>query len=193
MERTLTPRGRERRAQIMAAATALFAQRGYHATAVADIVDAVGVGKGVFYWYFPSKDGLLEELLRAATHDLRRRQDLAIGDAADPLVRIELGIRATMRWFEDHRQYFTLLRFAASQERFAPVLRASHEIAIADTVRHIRDAIAAARIADRDPEMLAESVVGVIEQLTATYVMERNDPVEPVADLAVAFCLAGLR
>ncbi|MDQ1468483.1 MAG: TetR/AcrR family transcriptional regulator, cholesterol catabolism regulator, partial [Actinomycetota bacterium] len=38
----------------MGHATALFAERGYHPTAVSDIVDSLGVGKGVFYWYFSS-------------------------------------------------------------------------------------------------------------------------------------------
>jgi len=193
MDRKLTTRGRERRDQIMAAAAQQFAERGYHPTSVADIVDAVGVGKGVFYWYFPSKEDLLEELLRAASHDLRRRQLAAIGDATDPLVRIERGIRGSFDWFAGHRQYFTLFRFAASQERFAPVLRESHDLAIADTVRHLDAAITAGRITARDLEMLADAIIGVVEQLTASYIMERGTPVETVTALAVDFCLAGLK
>ncbi len=191
--RKLTPRGQERRLQIMATAAELFAERGYHPTSVADVVDRLGVGKGVFYWYFPSKEDLLEQLLRAAHHDLRRRQQLAIGTEPDPLRRIEAGIRASLAWFRGHRQYFTLFRFAASQERFAGVLRHNHELAISDTARHLEEAIAAGSITDRDPEMLAECIVGVVEQLTSTYVMERDQAAEPVADLAVAFCLDGLR
>ena len=53
-ERRLTPRGQERRDQIIAFATARFASHGYHPTSVADIVDGLGVGNGVFYWYFDS-------------------------------------------------------------------------------------------------------------------------------------------
>src|SRR4051794_37127513 len=69
----LTSKGRERRDQLMRTAAALFAERGYHPTSVADIVGALGVGKGVFYWYFTSKEELLAEILRASHHDLRRR------------------------------------------------------------------------------------------------------------------------
>ena len=48
-------RGRDRRHQLMEYAAQRFAEGGYHPTSVADIVDGLNVGKGVFYWYFSSK------------------------------------------------------------------------------------------------------------------------------------------
>jgi AcrR family transcriptional regulator len=78
MRRKLTPRGRDRRAQLMAHATKLFADRGYHPTSVSDIVDSLGVGKGVFYWYFSSKEELLSEILRDAHMQLRRCQQAGL-------------------------------------------------------------------------------------------------------------------
>lgn len=192
MRRKLTQRGRERRRQLMTCAASLFAERGYHPTSVADIVQTLGVGKGVFYWYFSSKEELLAEILREGHQDLRRRQQAAIGDEPDPIVRIERGTRASMAWFRDHRHFFTLFQFAATEERFAPVLRRNEEVAIADTVRHIKDAIVDGRIADQDPEVLAQAVVGVVEQLTRAYFFQRDEPVDRIADAAVSFCLHGL-
>lgn len=176
----------------MREAARLFSEQGYHPTSVADIVAALGVGKGVFYWYFPSKDELLVEILRSAHQDLRRRQQAAIGDEPDPVRRIELGIRASMEWFAEHRGSFNLFQFAATDERFAPVLRGNQEVAIADAVRHVKDGIVEGRIADQDPEVLAQAVVGVTERLAQAYLLERDEPVERVADAAVAFCLRGL-
>ena len=49
-----------------------FAENGFHPTSVAEIVAGVGVGKGVFYWYFDSKDQLFLEILHDAQQDLRR-------------------------------------------------------------------------------------------------------------------------
>jgi AcrR family transcriptional regulator len=192
MRRKLTQRGKERRQQLMDHAAELFAERGYHPTSVADIVESLGVGKGVFYWYFSSKEELLAEILRASHQDLRRRQQQAIADEPNPVERIELGIRASMQWFVEHRKHFAIFQFAASDERFAPVLRRNQEVAIADAVRHIKDGIVERRIADQDPEVLAQAVVGVVEQLTQTYIFERREPVERTADAAVAFCLHGL-
>jgi AcrR family transcriptional regulator len=192
MRRKLTHRGKERRRQLMDHAAELFAERGYHPTSVADIVESLGVGKGVFYWYFSSKEELLAEILRASHQDLRRRQQQAIADEPNPVERIRLGIRASMHWFCEHRKHFTIFQFAASDERFAPVLRRNQDVAIADAVRHIKDGIVEGRIADQDPEVLAQAVVGVVEQLTQTYIFERSEPVEHAADAAVTFCLHGL-
>src|SRR5215510_2370252 len=134
MRRKLTPRGRERRDQLMVCGAKLFSERGYHPTSVADIVASLGVGKGVFYWYFPSKEELFVELLRGAHQDLRRRQQAAIGTEPDPVRRIELGIRASMAWFHEHRSSFNLVQFAATEERFSPVVRHNRDVAIADAV-----------------------------------------------------------
>jgi AcrR family transcriptional regulator len=45
-----------RRAELVSAAAAVFAQRGVANTAVSDIVKAAGVAQGTFYLYFDSKD-----------------------------------------------------------------------------------------------------------------------------------------
>lgn len=193
MRRKLTQRGQERRDQLIACAARLFAERGYHPTSVADIVEALGVGKGVFYWYFSSKEELLTELLKSSHQALRRRQQSAIGDEPDPVRRIELGIRATLAWFRDHRDYFSIIQFAATDETFAPVLRRNREVALADTIRHLKDAIVEGLIPDADPEMLAHSIYGVLDQMTRRYLIEHDEPVDRVADAAVSFCLGGLR
>src|SRR3954447_21331044 len=103
MNRRLTQRGRERREQLMTFATARFAENGYHPTSVAEIVEGMGVGKGVFYWYFSSKEELLAEILKEAQLDLRRRQQHALGEESDPIRRIEHGIRASMDWLHENR------------------------------------------------------------------------------------------
>jgi AcrR family transcriptional regulator len=48
-----------RRAEIVSAATAAFAERGIAQTAVSDIVKAAGVAQGTFYLYFKSKDDVV--------------------------------------------------------------------------------------------------------------------------------------
>ncbi|MBZ6474621.1 TetR/AcrR family transcriptional regulator [Streptomyces griseocarneus] len=48
--------------RLLAAATRLFAERGYDRTSVQEIVEAAGVTKGALYHYFGSKDDLLHEV-----------------------------------------------------------------------------------------------------------------------------------
>jgi AcrR family transcriptional regulator len=169
-----------------------FATNGYDPTSVADIVSGIGVGKGVFYWYFSSKEELFIEILQEALHDLRRSQQRSIGAETDPLRRIELGIRASMAWLDEHRHLFTLSQFAASDERFLPTLRQGNEVAMADAARHVKEAIATDRIPDADPVVLTYAILGVTNSLARRIVFERGDPPEEAADAAVAFCLGGL-
>ena len=53
----------ERRSELIACAQKLFYSKGYQSTSVRDIVDAVGVAKGTFYYYFCSKQAILEALV----------------------------------------------------------------------------------------------------------------------------------
>jgi AcrR family transcriptional regulator len=187
----LTQRGKERRDQLMAFAAARFAEQGYHPTSVSEIVSGLGVGKGVFYWYFDSKEQLFLEILRDAQTDLRRRQQQAIADEPDPIKRIELGLRASLAWSEAHRDHHKLIQFAATEATFQGALRRGQDIAVADIVKHLKEAIAEGRIRDADPDVLAHAMAAVAASLTNTFIYERGEPADQVADAAVAFCLEG--
>jgi AcrR family transcriptional regulator len=176
----------------MAYATERFAEQGYHPTSVSEIVAGLGVGKGVFYWYFDSKEQLFLEILRDAQTDLRRRQQQAIADETDPVRRIELGLRASMAWSEAHRDHNKLIQFAATEGIFADALRRGQEVHVADVVKHVKEAIAEGRIRDADPDALAHAMVGVASHLTRVFIYERGEPADAVADEAVAFCLHGI-
>ena len=90
----------------------LFAEQGYHGTTVGDVCDALGVGKGVFYWYFPSKQDLFSELLQESLLQLRRAQQSAIENVADPVARLEKGIRASIEFFRSNPGFLGLIRIA---------------------------------------------------------------------------------
>jgi len=173
-------------------ATARFAESGYHPTSVAEIVTGLGVGKGVFYWYFQSKEELFLEILREAQTDLRRAQQAAIKDVDDPVRRIELGIRATTDWSAAHRDFYKLTQFAATEERFAPALRRGQEVAIRDTIKHVSDGIERGVIRDIDADLIAHSILGVTGQLVRTFIHERGTDPEEVATAAIAFILDGI-
>lgn len=176
----------------MAFATDRFAENGYHTTSVAEIVQGIGVGKGVFYWYFESKDQLLEAILADAQKDLRRTQQQAITGVQDPVARIELGIRASLRWYAEHRAVNQVTAFARTEERFAATLRKGTEVAVEDTVRHLREAADLGLIRDADLQLQAHAILGVTTHLARRYVYDEGRPHADVADEVVAFCLGGL-
>jgi AcrR family transcriptional regulator len=168
-----------------------FAADGYHTTSVTGIVEGLGVGKGVFYWYFDSKDELLRQILLDAQLAVRLVQRDAIADEHDPARRIEQGIRASIRWLSDNRHLFVLMEFARTEERFAPLIRLGEQQTIADALPHVTAGITAGLLRREDPVVLTTAILGVTSHLARTLVLERGDDADRVADAAVAFCRQG--
>lgn len=95
--RPVTRRPRNRKAQILAAATDCFQRSGYQATGMEDIARAVGITAGALYRHFRGK----QELLRAA---LLQSTDLLLSvmeEAADH----DALMRAIAAFSLDHRSY----------------------------------------------------------------------------------------
>lgn len=173
-------------------ATRCFAAGGYHPTSVAEICDGLGVGKGVFYWYFASKEELFLAILREGQRGLRRHQLAAVEGEDDPVDRLACAIRAGVRWSAEHQDLLRLLRFAMTEQQFAPALKAGRAVAVADAASMVKDAMTEGRIPESDPDMLANAVVGVTYQLAGVYLLDSDTDPEHVADIAATFCLRGL-
>jgi len=56
-------RKQELRREIIAAAFDCFAEKGYHATGIADIAARLGIGHGTFYRYFENKRDIVEHVV----------------------------------------------------------------------------------------------------------------------------------
>src|SRR5579859_8030320 len=61
-----------KRQAILDAALDLFAERGFHGTAVPLVAERAGVGAGTVYRYFASKEALVNELFQLWKHELGR-------------------------------------------------------------------------------------------------------------------------
>ena len=121
-ERQHTEHGLVRKQQLLDAAGELFGARGYSATRIADICQAAGVAKGLFYWYFPTKGALFAELVRTMRLRLRRALGTAMYPAADAVTRIADGAEARVRFMADHAAYFALLDVERTDPEVADVL-----------------------------------------------------------------------
>ena len=73
----------ERKAEMVAAASRLFAQQGFVRTSVAEIVTAVDVAKGLFYYYFTTKDDMVKAVVEGYCSYLgAQAQAVADGEGA---------------------------------------------------------------------------------------------------------------
>ncbi len=96
MPRTMDGDGTPVPQRLLAAATRLFAERGYDRTSVQEIVEAAGVTKGALYHYFGSKDDLLHEVYARVLRVQQERLD-AFANADEPIEkRLRLCIRDSL-------------------------------------------------------------------------------------------------
>jgi AcrR family transcriptional regulator len=170
------------RATILAAARDAFAELGYGAVTVRDIVRRTDLASGTFYNYFPDKESVLRavfgesatrarELVRGAHRDSQTAHDFV----AD-------SFRAYLRFVAADRQTFELARRNAGtiRELFdAPVVGAG----VAELADDLRAGITAGFLAEHDSEYMAAAMVGTAFELAER--MSERDP--PDIEGAVAF------
>jgi AcrR family transcriptional regulator len=87
------------REQIVESAMRLFAERGYHATTIADIAAAAEVAPRTFFSYFPSKEAVV-------FHDLDRNLD-GLATALSDRLAGETAFDALRRWIESMLDQWT--------------------------------------------------------------------------------------
>jgi len=80
--------------EILTAAARMFREKGYHATSVKDIADAVGLLKGSLYHYIRSKEELLARLFEGALEGTIRELELIAARDAAPTDRLRDMVRA---------------------------------------------------------------------------------------------------
>jgi len=105
----------ERRRQLLARATQLFATHGYDELSMAKIAREAGVSKPLLYHYFPNKRELFEAALaQAAEEHLARVQS---DPDAPPAQQLTASLEAFLTWIDEHRgAYEKLMRSAGIPE-----------------------------------------------------------------------------
>ena len=179
-----TEHGLERKQQLLDAAGELFAARGYSATRIADICQAAGVAKGLFYWYFPTKGELFAELVRTMRLNLRRAQGTAMDPSVDPVTQIADGAEASVRFMADHAAYFALLDVERSDPEVADVLAEGAGVYLDDVRRLVEAGQRSGAIADAPADLVAVGVLGTVSSFSNSYRNGRLGEDITVDDLA---------
>ena len=118
----MTPRpdvSAERRAQIIQAALACFMRKGYNSTTMDDIVAESGLSKGSLYWYFKSKDDLLQSaILSFFETSLGYENIAALEECSTASAKLRFLAQAMVQMGEWAKGLFNLfLEFWASSPR----------------------------------------------------------------------------
>lgn len=170
------------RRAILDAARGVFADLGYGATTVRDIIRGTGLASGTFYNYYKSKEEVFQALMDESA--LRVRPDLKKtrleAKTFEEFLRGMFSIFFTYV-IEDNRAY-TMMRANSGQIRIR--MDTPEVIAGFDELRvDIDEGIARGIVPPVDPDYLTASLIGVAFEI-ADRLVQRDDP-DP--DAAVTF------
>jgi AcrR family transcriptional regulator len=182
--------------RILASAVALFAEQGFDATTVQQVVDRAEVTKGALYHYFGAKDDLLYEIY----HSLIGTQTADL----DAIVARELGAAETVRAILVNVVRSTIERLpeAAVFFREAHKLDAERHAAFrADRRRYhesFRAVVAEGQAAGEfsataPPDTVVQIAMGVVNQLPVWYRPDGAKDADHLGHEIADFVLAALR
>ena len=165
-----------RRAQILAAASRVFARQGFHRTTVREIAREAGLADGTIYLYFASKRELLLALLGQLGRVDERPADFAAMAGVDARTSIDAYLRRRFADLGEWRQLFAAVFpevLADADLRAAQIAQATpaFEAAEAELARRME----AGELPRRDPALATRVVAGTIIGLLVFDVM--GDPV----------------
>jgi AcrR family transcriptional regulator len=190
--RELRARGRRTMRRLLDAGAEIFAERGYHAARVDDVVKIAKTSHGTFYLYFANKEDLFRALATEVAEEM--------AGLAEALPRIAPGAEG----YRDLRGW--LERFAQLYEHYGAVIRAWTEAEIGDSefgrlgsdvlaefARTLAKRVRADATTDVDPGIAAMVLVAMIERFNY-YVLARQVDVdrEAMLDTLAAVTHAGL-
>ncbi|MGD8463380.1 MAG: TetR/AcrR family transcriptional regulator [Anaerolineae bacterium] len=94
----------ERRTELIACAQQLFYSKGYERTTVRDIVDALGVAKGTFYYYFDSKQQILEAMVdELIGQSMALLHEIVVDETLPALVKWARAFRELGAWKSERK------------------------------------------------------------------------------------------
>jgi AcrR family transcriptional regulator len=179
-------------ADVLDKAAALFAAQGFAATSLKDVADAVGLQRSSIYYYYPSKDALLEELIQGVTIPVVRVFRDVGAEKLSPLATLREVVRRLVLWVADPKTHFRLMDRSEAElpEAVAKVHRDAKRHVLAEMVKLIDSAIMAGEARAKDSRVGALSVIGMA-MWTAWWYQPGYGPSleaisEEIADNAVA-------
>ncbi|GGL89563.1 TetR family transcriptional regulator [Nakamurella endophytica] len=176
------------------ASVALFNERGFDRTSVADVAARLNVGKSALYHHVPGKDALLGLALDRALSGLEAVADAVRTADADPAERLRLLVSGSVHVLVERLPYVTLLlrvRGNTDVERAALERRRRLDRLAADLVR---EAVAAGRLRpDLEPRTTARLLFGTVNSLAEWLRPGDSGDVAALADRVVGMVFDGLR
>ncbi len=169
------------RQQILEAASNLFAEKGFEATNVRDIIHESNLSPGTFYNYFQSKEEIFEVLTNEIISEVRAQIQASyrnvkmdreeIIKSLQKFFQIFLGNPRLMKFLSRNQSYLRELR---SKGRFDDMLK--------DLEKALEDGVKNGMLPQLPVKIVAIAVFGAVFEIIATMVITPNFAVDKAID-----------
>ena len=182
----------QNRHMILEAARGVFADMGYGAATVRDIIRATPLASGTFYNYFKSKEEIYQAIRDEAALAIRPQ----LREERQKAATVEEFISATFRTFFEvvtrDEMNFRSIRHNADVSRMR--VDTPEVVAGFDELREdIETAIAKGVFPPIDADYLMAAIVGVAFEIMERILSRENRDAKAAADFATALLLGGIR
>ncbi len=180
---------RPKHEELLAAAVRLFRARGYHATSMQDLAEAVGVQRGSLYHYIAAKEDLLWEIMAHAMARLRADVEPVARRRAPASDRLRASVGAHLRVAAELRDELTILHvelksLSRTRREAMVAMRDAYEAIFRQL---IRDGISSGEFRPVDEKAAVFAILGACNWFTQWY-----DPAGPAGYKAFAETFGGL-
>ncbi len=185
-----------RRAELLAIASELFAERGFTNTTVRDIADAAGILSGSLYHHFDSKESMVDEILSSFQTELFAAYDEIVGSDLDVRGKVEALVRASFDAIDRHHAEVAIFQndsgYLMQLDRFS-YLRAHNERFRSLWLGLLRQGTGSGALrADLDPELVFRFIRDTVWVAVRWYRPGGELSVTQVADQYLAIILDGI-
>jgi AcrR family transcriptional regulator len=179
------------RAAILAAGREVFAELGYGAATVRDIIRRTDLASGTFYNYFPDKEAVFRAILAESATEMRARVRAARREAASIEHFVEDAYRAYFSFCSEDPSTFALMR------RNAGTIRAFRDdpsmlAALDELHEDLEEAMARGDLPAVDLDYLTAAMAGVALELAMLMVDRDPVDVDGATEFATRLFLAAL-
>ena len=157
--------------KIFAEAVRIFRAKGYHATSMQNIADAVGLQKGSLYHYIATKEELLFKIFERSTGALSKQLEEIIASKNSPAVKLRLAIAAHLAALCEQLDIYSvyLSERRALTGRYHTKVRAEGERHAVLLERILRQGIDHKDFRPMDTKMVALAILGMCNWLYQWY------------------------
>lgn len=180
--------------QIFAEAVRIFRQKGYHATSMRNIADAVGLQKGSLYHYLPSKQTLLFRIFERSSGALTQQLEAIIASPASPPDKLRRAIESHLVALCDQLDTYTvyLSERRALSQRYHAKVRAEGEKHAHLIEQILQEGIARKEFRAQDTKMAALAILGMCNWLYQWYSPDGRLTPQQIAEIFSDIVLDGL-